>query len=40
MEEAAQAERLLVMDEGKIAMQGAPLEVFMRVEEILSLIHI
>ena len=37
MEEAAQAERLLVMDEGKIAMQGAPLEVFMRVEEIRAL---
>ena len=37
MEEAAQAERLLVMDEGKIAMQGAPLEVFTRVEEIRAL---
>ena len=37
MEEAAQAERILVMDEGKIAMQGAPLEVFTRVEEIRAL---
>ena len=37
MEEAARAERLLVMDEGKIAMQGAPLEVFTRVEEIRAL---
>ena len=37
MEEAAQAERLLVTDEGKIAMQGAPLEVFTRVEEIRAL---
>ena len=37
MEEAAQAERILVMDEGKIAMQGTPLEVFTRVEEIRAL---
>ena len=37
MEEAARAERILVMDEGKIAMQGAPLEVFTRVEEIRAL---
>ena len=37
MEEAAQAERILVMDEGKIAMQGTPLEVFARVEEIRAL---
>ena len=38
MEEAARAERILVMDEGKIAMQGAPLEVFTRVEEIRALV--
>ena len=37
MEEAAQAERILVMDEGKIAMQGTPVEVFARVEEIRAL---
>ena len=33
----AQRARILVMDEGKIAMQGAPLEVFTRVEEIRAL---
>lgn len=34
MEEAAIADRIVVMEDGKILMQGTPKEVFVRVEEI------
>ena len=34
MEEAIQADHVFVMDNGKIAMQGSPREVFSRVEEM------
>lgn len=34
MEEAAQADRVLVMDHGKIAMLGAPKQVFSQVDEV------
>ena len=34
MNEAARADRICVMDQGKIAMEGAPREVFRRVDEI------
>lgn len=34
MEEAAQADRVVVIDHGKIIMQGIPKEVFSRVEEL------
>ena len=34
MEEAAQAQRLIVMNKGKVAMDGAPAEVMSHVEEI------
>lgn len=34
MEEAAQAERIVIMDQGNIAMDGTPREVFSRVDEI------
>lgn len=37
MEEAIYADRVFVMDDGKIAMQGTPKEVFARVEELQSL---
>jgi len=37
MEEAALAKRILVMDSGKIAMDGTPREVFARVEEMQQL---
>ena len=37
MEEAVQADRLVVMDRGRIEMQGAPREVFSNVREVLSL---
>ena len=37
MEEAVSADRIFVMDEGKIAMQGTPEEVFSRVEEMQAL---
>ena len=37
MEEAALADRLVVMDGGRIAMQGTPREVFARTDEVLSL---
>ena len=37
MEEAIQADRVFVMDNGKIAMQGTPEEVFSRVEEMQAL---
>ncbi len=37
MEEAIQADRVFVMDNGKIAMQGSPREVFSRVEEMQAL---
>ena len=36
MEEAIQADRVLVMDQGKIVMQGTPREVFSHVEELKS----
>lgn len=34
MEEAAEAERIVIMDQGKIALDGAPREVFARADEI------
>ena len=34
MEEAARADRVVVMDDGRILMQGTPREVFSRVEEL------
>ena len=34
MNEAAEADRLIVMNEGKVAMDGAPREIFQRVEEL------
>ena len=37
MEEAAQADRLIVMDQGKIALIGTPREVFSNVEAVLRL---
>ncbi len=37
MEEAIQADHVFVMDNGKIAMQGSPREVFSRVEEMQAL---
>ncbi len=37
MEEAALADRLVVMDSGRIALQGSPREVFARTEQVLSL---
>jgi len=37
MDEAARADRVLVMDAGKIALEGTPREVFRRVEEVRSL---
>ena len=37
MEEAAVADRLVVMNDGSVAMEGTPREVFSRVEEIKAL---
>lgn len=37
MEEVAQADRVVVLDQGHIAMDGTPAEVFTRVEEIKAL---
>ena len=37
MEEAAQADRLIVMNDGSVAMEGTPRQVFSRVEEIKAL---
>ncbi len=37
MEEAAQADRVLVMSEGQVVMEGTPHEVFSRTEEVRSL---
>ncbi len=37
MEEAIHADRIFVMDEGKVAMQGTPREIFSRVEEMKDL---
>ncbi|MCD8364115.1 MAG: energy-coupling factor transporter ATPase [Lachnospiraceae bacterium] len=37
MEEVIEADRLFVMDDGKVVMQGTPREVFSRVEELKSL---
>ncbi len=37
MEEAALADRLVVMDGGRIALEGAPREVFAKTEKVLSL---
>jgi energy-coupling factor transport system ATP-binding protein len=37
MNEAEDADRVIVMDDGKIAMDGAPKEVFVRVEELRDL---
>ena len=37
MEEAAQADRVIIMDEGRIVLDGAPVEVFGHAEEIKAL---
>ena len=37
MDEATNADRVIVMDEGKITMQGKPREIFARVEELNAL---
>ena len=37
MEEAINADRIFVMDEGRVAMQGTPREIFSRVEEMQTL---
>jgi energy-coupling factor transport system ATP-binding protein len=37
MEEAAQGDRVIVLEEGRIAMEGSPREVFTRVEELRAL---
>jgi energy-coupling factor transport system ATP-binding protein len=37
MEEAINADRIFVMDEGRVAMQGTPREIFSRVEEMQAL---
>ena len=37
MEEAAQADRVVVLDKGRVAMDGTPSEVFTKVEEIKKL---
>lgn len=37
MEEAIRADHIFVMDEGKVAMQGTPREIFSRVEEMQAL---
>jgi len=37
MDEAEDADRIVVMDDGKVAMDGAPGEVFTRVEELRSM---
>lgn len=37
MEEAAQAGRLVVMDKGKIAMEGTPRQVFSQVDKVQAL---
>ncbi len=37
MEEVIEADRIFVMDDGKVVMQGTPREVFSRVEELKSL---
>ena len=37
MEEAAMADRLIVMDDGRIALEGSPREVFSRTDQVLSL---
>lgn len=34
MDEAAKAERVIVMDEGKVVLDGSPIEVFARAEDI------
>lgn len=37
MDEAAQADRIIVMNDGEIAMEGTPLEIFPQVEKLRSL---
>ena len=37
MEEAAQADRVLVMDKGRVTLEGSPREVFARQDEVLAL---
>ena len=37
MEEAAQADRLIVMDQGRIALEGTPREVFVQLDKVLAL---
>ena len=36
MEEVTQADRVYVMDQGKVVMQGTPRQIFSRVEELKS----
>ena len=36
MEEVVNADKVFVMDQGKVVMQGTPREVFSRVEELKS----
>ena len=37
MEEAAQADKVIVMDTGKIVMEGTPQEIFTRADELMDL---
>ena len=37
MEEAAKAERVIIMDKGKVMLDGPPKDIFSRVEEIRSM---
>lgn len=37
MEEAAQADRIVIMDQGKIALDGTPRQIFSKVDELRSL---
>ena len=37
MEEAAQADKVIVLDQGEVKMIGTPLEIFRRVEELKAL---
>ena len=37
MEEAVDADRIIVMDDGKVAMSGTPKEVFSKTEELINL---
>jgi Cobalt ATP-binding cassette C terminal. len=37
MEEAAMADKVIVMDSGKVAMEGTPEEIFRRADELMEL---